>query len=78
MYDDSWMNLGLCGLFPDLPWIHDEDLVTDSQSNEMRRVCAICAVSGACSAYVVREEICGGFWAGRHRDIPGDAMGGAA
>ena len=70
---EGWMRLAVCQDFPELPWLSDAGRVTPAERLGMVRVCRACGVRERCAAFVAREEISGGFWAGEFRDGPDPA-----
>ena len=71
------MDQARCRRFPRLGWIKDRDQVGIGETATMAVVCARCPVFAECAAFVEREEITAGFWAGEHRDCD-DTLDGAA
>lgn len=67
---ESWMRLAVCRAFPELPWLSDRDQVTEVDRIGMVGACRACGVVEACAAFVIAEQITGGFWAGEFRDLP--------
>ena len=67
---EGWMRLAVCQDFPELPWLSDRDEVTGAERLAMVGVCRSCGVFERCAAFVAREPISGGFWAGEFRDLP--------
>jgi hypothetical protein len=65
---EPWMELAVCMAFPELPWLADADRVTAAQLVGMSGACRSCGVFERCAAFVEREDICGGFWAGEFRE----------
>jgi hypothetical protein len=70
---EAWMRLAVCQAFPELPWLSDHDQVTDVDRLRMVAACRSCGAFERCSAFVTRDSITGGFWAGEFRDVPEDA-----
>lgn len=64
------MRLAVCHAFPELPWLSDRGQVNEADRLGMVGACRACGVVERCSAFVTREHISGGFWAGEFRDIP--------
>jgi hypothetical protein len=78
--EEMWMSQGSCRHHPQLGWIKDPTEVGLGELATMEVVCARCPVLGECAAFVSREHITSGFWAGEHRDTDTaeDSYGGAA
>jgi hypothetical protein len=74
---EGWMTAGACVEVSGLPWLNDAADLTTVQRRTMRLVCLGCPVLALCRDYVVRTEVCGGFWAGDTRDED-ETMDGAA
>ena len=64
------MRLAVCQDFPELPWLRDRGEVTEPERLGMVGTCRACGAFERCSAFVAREHISGGFWAGEFRDVP--------
>lgn len=75
---ESWMRLAVCQAFPELPWLSDRDQVTAVDRNGMAAACRACGVVEACTAFVIAEQITGGFWAGEFRDQPDQSIADAS
>jgi hypothetical protein len=67
----EWMRHALCTAFPTLPWIRDAEQVSPAARTSMDLVCRLCPVVDACEAYVRRQAVVSGFWAGEDRDQVG-------
>ena len=52
---------------PHLPWTADPKRSPVVLLDLMADVCSQCPVRELCAAFVSREEVTGGYWAGRHR-----------
>jgi hypothetical protein len=63
----GWMGEAACRRIPDLPWTAEPGTAPVVLGELMADVCAMCPVRDACTAYVDREPITGGYWAGAHR-----------
>lgn len=74
----TWMRHALCVDYPKLGWIKERSSVGLGEEATMAVICDRCPVRLACAAYVERNEITGGFWAGQNRDVPPERLGGAA
>jgi hypothetical protein len=77
--EETWMIQGSCRDHPQLGWIKDPGDVGLGEMATMEVVCARCPVLGECAAFVSREDISSGFWAGEHRETDAaENFGGAA
>lgn len=65
----AWMRAGTCLGFGDLPWIADPEQTTARERVVMGSLCHDCPVVTDCAAYVTREKVTAGFWAGKNRDL---------
>ena len=77
-HETNWMAYALCLDYPALGWIKDSTEVGLGEEATMAVICGRCPVGLACAAYVERNDVTGGFWAGQHRDDPPKSLGGAA
>jgi len=77
-FREPWMDLGLCGMFPELPWIKEPEVATKQEVADMLTTCRVCGVLGICRGFAEREGISSGFWAGEFRDLHSDSVDGAA
>ena len=85
---EAWMSRGACQDLPALPWLAERDAVAPSDHLDMLITCRGCPVHDRCTAFVDRERITGGFWAGHFREPmsepavqapqPAPDLGGAA
>jgi hypothetical protein len=77
---ETWMAQGSCRHHLQLGWIKGPTEVGLGEMATMEVVCARCPVFGECAAFVSREHITSGCWAGAHRDTDTaeDSYGGAA
>ena len=77
-FRERWMDLGLCGVFAELPWIERPEAATRAEVADMIATCRICAVRRVCRDFADREGITSGFWAGEFRDSDCGSVDGAA
>jgi hypothetical protein len=78
-HEETWMSQGSCGNHPQLGWIKDPSEIGLGEMATMEVLCARCPVLQDCAAFVSREHITSGFWAGEHRDTDdAEHYGGAA
>ena len=77
---EPWMDDASCARHPELAWLSDADQVGIGEAATMAVICDRCLVHRECAAFVKRESIDGGFWAGEHREelIETDTVDGAA
>ena len=66
--DIDWMRDGACLNRGNLPWIADAEQTPAWERLDMGAACQGCPVLTHCAAFVKREKVTAGFWAGRHRD----------
>jgi hypothetical protein len=78
LHDIPWMEHALCSDHQELGWIKDRADVGLGEEATMAVACGRCPVRLACAAYVERNGITGGFWAGEHRDETPERLDGAA
>jgi hypothetical protein len=77
---EPWMAEALCAFFPSDQWIVEPEDRSAAAEAALGAVCRACGVRVDCEAYVVREGIVSGFWAGLDRspqDEPARADGAA-
>jgi hypothetical protein len=77
---EQWMAEALCSWFPSDQWIVEPEDRSAASEEALRAVCRACRVEVDCEAYVAREGIVSGFWAGLDRspqDEPVRADGAA-
>lgn len=73
----DWRARALCAAFPAMPWISEPEDRSVAVERAMAAVCTACPVQLECAAYVDRNGICAGFWAGRDQS-PSRVRDGAA
>jgi hypothetical protein len=77
---EPWMTGALCAWFPSDQWIVEPEDRSAAAEAALRAVCRACRVRVDCEAFVSREGIVSGFWAGLDRspqDEPARADGAA-
>lgn len=72
-----WMTDAACPDRLDLPWLADADQTAEWDRLTMAGICAGCPARAACEVYVSVQDVTGGFWAGRHRDLDAATMDAA-
>jgi hypothetical protein len=64
---EPWMTVALCAWSPSDQWIVEPENRSAASQAALGAVCRACRVEVACEAYVAREGIVSGFWAGLDR-----------